>query len=95
MSVRPLHDRVLVERTEVESTTAGGIILHESAVQQQDHGKVLAVGKGRLLADGTIHPLEVRVGDKVLFGRHSGTDISVDEDVRLVLREDDIIAVLD
>jgi chaperonin GroES len=94
MKIRPLHDRVLVKRTEEERTTAGGIVIPDSATEKPIRGRVLAVGKGKILEDGTIRPLDVKIGDQVLFGKYSGTEVKVDDEELLMMREDDILAVI-
>ncbi len=95
MSIRPLHDRVLVRRVEEERTTAGGIVIPDSATEKPMQGEILAAGKGKKLEDGTVLPLDVKVGDKVLFGKYSGTEIKVDGEELLVIREDDIVGVVE
>ena len=93
--VRPLHDRVIVEREEEERTSAGGIVIPDTATEKPIRGKVVATGKGKILDDGTVRPLDVKVGDKVLFGKYSGTEIKIDGDELLVMREDDLMAVIE
>lgn len=95
MKIRPLHDRVIVERQEGESKTKGGIIIPDSAKEKPLEGKVLAAGNGKRLADGTIRPLTVKKGDTVLFMKYGGTDIKIDGEDRLILREEDILAVIE
>lgn len=94
MSLRPLHDRVIVERLEQETKTASGIVLPEAAAEKPDQGKVVAVGNGKILEDGKVRPLDVKVGDKVLFGKYSGQAVKVDGKEVLVMREDDIMAIV-
>ena len=94
MSLRPLHDRVIVERLEQETKTASGIVLPEAAAEKPDQGKVLAVGNGKILEDGKVRPLDVKVGDTVLFGKYSGQAVKVDGKELLVMREDDIMAIV-
>jgi chaperonin GroES len=94
MSLRPLHDRVIVERLEQETKTASGIVLPEAAAEKPDQGKVLAIGNGKILEDGKVRPLDVKVGDKVLFGKYSGQAVKVDGKEVLVMREDDIMAIV-
>ena len=94
MSIRPLHDRVIVKRVEEETTTPGGIVLPGSAAEKPSQGKVLAVGSGKLLENGNVRPLEVKVGDKVLFGKYSGNEVKVDGEDLIVMREDDIMGIL-
>ena len=93
--IRPLHDRVIVEREEEERTSAGGIVIPDTAAEKPIRGKVVATGKGKILDDGTVRPLDVKAGDKVLFGKYSGTEIKIDGDELLVMREDDLMAVID
>ncbi len=95
MKIRPLHDRVIIKRVEEETTTAGGIVLPGSAAEKPSEGTVLAVGNGKLLENGDIRPLDVKVGDRVLFGKYSGNEVTVDGEEVIVMREDDIMAVLD
>ncbi|MDA0822439.1 MAG: co-chaperone GroES [Proteobacteria bacterium] len=95
MSIRPLHDRIVVKRTEEDSTSAGGIVIPDSASEKPSKGKVIAVGNGKILDSGAVRALDVKVGDKVLFGKYSGTEIKVDNDELLVMREDDVMAVID
>ena len=93
--IRPLHDRVIVEREEEERTSAGGIVIPDTATEKPIRGKVVATGKGKILEDGTVRPPDVGVGDKVLFGKYSGTEIKIDGDELLVMREEDIMAVIE
>jgi len=93
MALHPLGDRILIKHLEQEEKTAGGIILPDSAKEKPQEGKVLAVGKGRLLEDGTVRPLEVKVGDTVLFAKYSGTEVQHDDKEYLILREEDVLAV--
>ena len=94
MNIRPLHDRVIVKRVEEETTTAGGIVLPGSAAEKPSQGMVLAVGSGKQLDNGTVRSLEVKVGDKVLFGKYSGNEVKVDGEDLIVMREDDIMGIL-
>ena len=94
MSLRPLHDRVIVERQEQETKTASGIVLSDAAAEKPDMGKVIAVGNGKILEDGKVRPLDVKVGDTILFGKYSGQTVKVDGKEVLVMREDDIMAVV-
>jgi len=94
MNIRPLHDRVVVKRVEEETKTAGGIVLPGSAAEKPSEGEVLAVGNGKPLDNGQVRTLEVKVGDRVLFGKYSGTEVKVDGEQLVVMREDDILAVL-
>lgn len=95
MSIRPLHDRVVVRRMEEERTTAGGIVIPDSATEKPMRGVVLAIGNGKVLADGTVHPLLVKVGDVVLFGKYSGTEVKLDGHEVVIMREDDIMGVIE
>jgi chaperonin GroES len=95
MKIRPLHDRIIVKRLEEEEKTKGGIIIPDSAKEKPIEGKVIAVGDGRLRDDGTKLPLEVKKGDRVLFGKYSGTEIKIDDEEHLMMKEDDILAILD
>jgi len=95
VNIRPLHDRVIVERFEEETTSAGGIFLPDSAKEKPSKGKVVAVGKGKKLDSGEIMSLDVKVGDVVLFGKYSGTEVKVEEQDVLVMREEDIMGVVE
>ena len=95
MKIRPLHDRIIVERLEEETTTASGIIIPDSAKEKPVQGSVIAVGKGKVTEDGKVLPLDVKVGDTVLFGKYSGTEVKIDGEELLVMREDDIMAVVE
>ena len=95
MKIRPLHDRVIVKRLDEERTSPGGIVIPDSAKEKPVQGKVLAIGKGKILEDGSVRPLDVKVGDKVLFGKYSGTEVKVDGEEVLVMREEDIVAVFE
>ena len=95
VKVRPLHDRVIVRRLEEERKTAGGIVIPDTAKEKPIQGEVLAVGKGKLLESGDIRPLDVKVGDKVLFGKYSGTEVKVGNEELLVMREEDIMGVIE
>jgi chaperonin GroES len=95
MKVRPLHDRIIVKRLEGEERTKGGIIIPDTAKEKPIEGRVIAVGTGKRLEDGTVRPLDVKAGDRVLFGKYSGTDIKIDGEEHLILREDDVLAVLE
>jgi chaperonin GroES len=95
MNIRPLHDRIIVERLEEETTTAAGIIIPDSAKEKPQQGNVIAVGKGKVTEDGKVLPLDVKVGDKVLFGKYAGTDIKLDGKEYLMMREDDILGVVE
>ena len=95
MKIRPLHDRVIVKRLEEERTSPGGIVIPDTAAEKPIQGKVIAVGKGKILEDGNVRPLDVKVGDKVLFGKYSGTEVKVDGEELLVMREEDVMAVIE
>jgi chaperonin GroES len=95
MKIRPLHDRVIVKRLEEERVSAGGIVIPDSAAEKPVQGKVIAVGKGKILEDGTVRALDVKVGDKILFGKYSGTEVKVDGEDLLVMREEDLLAVIE
>jgi chaperonin GroES len=95
MKIRPLHDRVIVKRLESETLSAGGIVIPDSAAEKPVQGKIVAVGKGKILEDGTVRPLDVKVGDKILFGKYSGTEVKVDGDELVVMREEDVMAVIE
>ncbi|EXJ14084.1 co-chaperone GroES [Imhoffiella purpurea] len=95
MNLRPLHDRVVVRRSEEERTSAGGIVIPDSATEKPIQGEVVAVGNGKILTSGDVRPLEVKVGDKVLFGKYSGTEVKVADEKLLVMREDDIMGVIE
>ncbi|MEY4760600.1 MAG: hypothetical protein RLZZ200_456 [Pseudomonadota bacterium] len=95
MKIRPLHDRVIVKRLEEERTSAGGIIIPDSATEKPVQGKVVAVGKGKILENGDVRPLDLKVGDKVLFGKYGGTEVKVDGEDLLVMREEDVMAVIE
>ena len=94
MNIRPLHDRVVVKRVELQEQIRGGIIIPDSAKEKPQEGEVLAVGNGKILENGTKQPLDVKVGDKILFGKYSGTDIKVDGQEVLILREDEVLAIV-
>ena len=94
MKLRPLHDRVIIKRLDNERKTSSGIVIPESAAEKPDQGEVLAVGNGKILEDGNVRPIGVKVGDKVLFGKYSGQTVKVDGQELLVMREEDIMAVL-
>ena len=95
MSLRPLHDRIIVERLSEDEKTKGGIFIPESAKEKPQRGKVIAVGKGKVSEDGSIRPLDVKAGDLVLFGKYSGTEVKIDNEDRLIMREDDVLAVVE
>lgn len=95
MNIRPLHDRVIIKRMEEERTSPGGIVIPDSATEKPIRGQVIAVGKGKILESGDVRQLDVKVGDKVLFGKYSGTEVKVDGEDYLVMREEDIVAVIE
>jgi chaperonin GroES len=95
MNIRPLHDRVILKRMEEESTSPGGIVIPDSAAEKPIRGEVIAAGTGKRLESGEIIPLDVKVGDTVLFGKYSGTEVKVNGDDLLVMREDDIMGVIE
>ena len=95
MQIRPLHDRVIVRRIEEKKTTASGLIIPDSSAEKPSRGEVVAAGKGKISAQGDLIPLDVKVGDKVMFGQYSGAEITVDEETLLVMSEDEIIAVIE
>ena len=95
MKIRPLHDRVIVKRLESERTSPGGIVIPDSAAEKPVEGKVVAVGKGKILDDGNVRALDVKVGDKILFGKYSGTEVKVDGEDLVVMREEDVMAVIE
>ena len=94
MSLRPLHDRVLIKRIEERETVKGGIIIPDTAKEKSQEGEVVAVGTGKMLEDGTVVPLDVKTGDRILFGKYSGTEVRIAEQDYLILREDEIVGVL-
>ncbi|MFZ9035616.1 MAG: co-chaperone GroES [Francisellaceae bacterium] len=95
MAIRPLHDRVLVRRAEEETKTAGGIVLPGSAQEKPMQGEIIAAGNGRILKDGSVRALDVKVGDKVLFGKYAGTEVKVDGEDLLMMKEEDILGVIE
>ena len=95
MNVRPLHDRIIVERIEEEEQSSGGIIIPDTAKEKPQEGEVIAVGNGKVLDNGTKIAMEVKVGDKILFGKYSGQEIKIDGEEYLIMREDEVLAVLD
>ena len=94
MNLRPLHDRVIIKRLDNETKTASGIVIPDNAAEKPDQGEVLAVGEGKRTDDGKVHPVAVKVGDRVIFGKYSGQTVKVDGSELLVMREDDIMAVV-
>jgi chaperonin GroES len=95
MSIRPLHDRVLVRRLDEEKTSPGGIVIPDTAAEKPMQGEIVAVGNGKIQENGEIRPLDVKVGDKVLFGKYSGTEVKVEGEELLVMREDDVMGVIE
>lgn len=95
MNIRPLHDRVIVKRMDKETVSAGGIVIPDSAAEKQDKGEIVATGKGKILENGEIRGMDVKKGDQILFGKYSGTEVKVDGEELLVIREDDIVAVIE
>ena len=95
MNIRPLQDRLVVKRMEEERTSAGGIVIPDSATEKPSRGEVLAVGNGKASENGTVRPLDVKAGDKVLFGKYAGSEIKVDGEEVLIMREDDILGVIE
>jgi chaperonin GroES len=95
MNLKPLHDRILVRRVEEESKTKGGIIIPDTAKEKPAEGKVVAVGNGRLGEDGKVIPLEVKADDRVLFGKYSGTEVKIEGEEYLIMREDDVLGIIE
>ena len=95
MNIRPLHDRVIVKRMEEERTSPGGIVIPDAATEKPVKGEVIAVGNGKILENGEVRGLDVKVGDKVLFGKYAGTEVKVEGEELLVMKEDDIMAVIE
>ena len=95
MKIRPLQDRVLIRRTEEERKSPGGIVIPDSATEKPIKGEVIATGKGKALESGDVRPLELKAGDKVLFGKYSGTEVKVDGEELLVMKEDDVMAIIE
>jgi chaperonin GroES len=93
--IRPLHDRVVIERMEEERTSAGGIVIPDTATEKPIRGKVIAIGVGKILENGSVRPLDVKVGDKVLFGKYAGTEVKLDNKEYIVMREDDVMAIVE
>jgi chaperonin GroES len=94
MKIRPLHDRVVVKRLEEEKKTASGIVIPDNAAEKPDQGEVIAVGNGKILEDGKVRALDVKVGDRILFGKYSGTTVKIENTEYLVMREDDIMGIV-
>jgi chaperonin GroES len=95
MKLQPLHDRVVIKRKEEERKTPGGIVIPDSAAEKPIRGEVIAIGSGKILDNGDNRPLDVKVGDEVLFGKYSGTEVKVDNEELVVMREDDIMAIIE
>ncbi len=95
MKIRPLHDRVVIKRMEEERTSPGGIVIPDTATEKPIKGEVVAVGKGKILENGEVRPLDLKKGDRVLFGKYSGTEVKVEGEDFLVMREDDVMAVIE
>jgi chaperonin GroES len=95
MNIRPLHDRVIVRRMEEETMSAGGIVIPDNAAEKPVRGEIIAAGNGKITDSGDVRALDVRVGDQILFGKYAGTEIKVDGEELLVMREDDIVAVIE
>ena len=95
MKIRPLHDRVIIKRLEAETKSAGGIVIPDTATEKPIKGEVVAVGSGKILEDGKVRPVGVKAGEKVLFGKYSGTEVKVDGQELLVMREEDLMAVIE
>ena len=95
MKIRPLHDRLLVKRLEEQETTKGGIIIPDSAKEKPIEGQIIAAGNGKITDSGDVRPLDVKAGDRILFGKYSGTEVKVEGDDHLILREDEVLAVVE
>ena len=95
MKVRPLHDRLIVKRSEEEEKTKGGIIIPDTAKEKPIEGKVIAVGKGKIQEDGTKIPMEVKKGDRILFAKYAGTEVKIDGEEHLIMKEDDVFAIIE
>ena len=95
MKIRPLQDRIIVKRIDEEETTKGGIIIPDSAKEKPQEGKVIAVGKGKILEDGKLQKLDVKKGDRVLFSKYSGTEITIEGEEHLIIREDDVLGIVE
>ena len=93
MKIRPLQDRIIVKRIDEEETTKGGIIIPDTAKEKPQEGKVIAVGNGKIREDGTVQPLDVKKGDRVLFSKYAGTEINLESEEHLIIREDDVLGV--
>lgn len=95
MKIRPLHDRIIIKRVTEEEKTKGGIIIPDTAKEKPAEGKIIAVGNGKRLEDGTIQGLDLKAGDRVLFGKYSGTEVKIDGEEHIIMREEDILGVLE
>ncbi len=95
MKIRPLYDRIIVKRVDAEETTKGGLIIPDTAKEKPIEGKIIAVGNGKVLDDGSVRKLEVQEGDRILFGKYSGTEIKIEGEEHLILREDEVLAVVE
>jgi chaperonin GroES len=95
MKIRPLHDRVIVKRLEEDRTSPGGILIPDTAAEKPVQGKIVAIGKGRILESGQVRPCDLKVGDKILFGKYSGTEVKLEGDELVVMREEDVMAVIE
>jgi chaperonin GroES len=95
MKIRPLQDRIIVKRIDEEETTKGGIIIPDTAKEKPQEGKVIAVGKGKVLEDGKVRPLDVKKGNRVLFSKYSGTEVNIEGEEHLIIREDDVLGVIE
>jgi chaperonin GroES len=95
MKIRPLHDRIIVKRIEGEEKTKGGIIIPDTAKEKPQEGKVIAVGKGKVTEDGKLQPMEVQKGDRILFGKYSGSEIKIEGEEHLIIREEDVLGILE
>ena len=95
MKVRPLHDRILVKRVEEEKKSKGGIIIPDTATEKPQEGMVMAAGNGKVSDDGKVHPLDVKKGDRVLFSKYAGTEVNIDGEEHLIIREEDVLAILE
>jgi len=95
MNIRPLHDRIIVRRLDEKETSKGGIIIPDTAKEKPIEGKVIAVGNGKILEDGSVRALDVKAGDKVLFGKYSGTEVKIEGEEHLIMREDEVLAVIE
>jgi chaperonin GroES len=94
MKIRPLHDRILVKRIDEEEKTKGGIIIPDTAKEKPQEGKVIAVGAGKVLEDGKVRPMDVKAGDRILFSKYAGTDVKLDGEDHIIIREDDVLGIL-